>query len=299
MDNGCPLAKTTRSRRKTTAQILQGGRKVEEVADPLLDSTGAVSAVILSVSESPKTPAGAPDLIRLERLAAIAQATSGVVHDFNNIFARISGSVSLLREQSVTKTPAIDHDALMDAIETSVEQGKVLTGHLLEFGKGHEPDKSVLVLTDIIQAAVSFSLVGHASHPHIEIAKDLWPVHANAGQMTQLIGNLAINALQASKRGKPIWIQADNVTTDKAENEELGSGRYVRITIRDEGSGMPPEDLTHLFEPFFTTKPHGTGLGLATAHLIVKDHGGHIGVTSEVGRGTTFTVHLPAAEPGS
>jgi len=297
MENGCPLAKTLKSHRKASSRIHRHGCRIDEVADPLFDASGLMSGVMLSVAGSPTTAAGTPDLVRLARLTAIAQATSGVVHDFNNIFARISGAAYLLKVKLSENARDPNHAALMDSIEGAIEQGTMLTAHLLEFGKGHELDHSVFVLTAVIEKAVSFSVIGQAIRPSVSIQTDLWPVKANAGQITQLISNLTINALHASGKDKPIRITAENLSDQAARDAGLEPRKYVRITVQDEGHGIPPDQLDHLFEPFFTTKKNGTGLGLATAHLIVKDHGGHIGVTSEVGRGTTFTIHLPAVEP--
>ena len=297
MKSGCPLAKIVKTHRRTQARIRRNGCHVHETMEPLFDTRGAMSAVILSVSDSQRPTVTVPDLVRLQRLTAIAQATSGVVHDFSNIFARIAGSAFLLSTKLGTEAENPEHRELMDAINVAIAQGKTLTGHLLEFGRGHEVEKSDVVLTNVIRNAASFALIGHAAHPSIEIQEDLWPVKANAGQMTQLIGNLIINALHAIKEGQNLWILAENVSKDTAKKAGLDPRNHVRITVRDEGHGIPADQLEHVFEPFFTTKKHGTGLGLATASLIVNDHQGRIDVTSEVGRGTTFTIHLPAAAP--
>ena len=296
-EDGCPLAKTALSHRKAVARIRRGDGHIEEATDPLFDASGIMSAVMLSVCESPKSRAGVPDLIRIERLATMAQATGGIVHDFNNIFARIASAAALLKEERTGEPGATDPSSLMAAIETSVEQGKVLTDQLLEFGRGHDPEKAPIVLTAVIRKAVSFAAIGGTARPSVDIPEDLWPVNANAGQMTQLISNLTINALHAAGKGKQIWISADNVPEQAARDAGLEPRRHVKIAVRDKGHGIPRDHFDRLFEPFFTTKEHGTGLGLATASLIAREHQGHIAVESEVGRGTTFTVFLPAAEP--
>jgi len=296
LESGCPLARTMESHRRATSRIQRGDRYLNEEANPLFDASGMMSAVLLSMSESPKAAVNVPDLVRLDRLVAIAQATSGVVHDFNNVLTRIHGAVHLLKEELAKRGDGSGSSAWIPLINDSIDQGKALTQQLLAFGKGHEPDKSVIVLTDVVRRAVSFALIGSSARPVVDVPEDLWPVKVNEGQMIQVISNLTINAIEAVRTGSPVWIDAENVPEKAAMDAGLEFGRYVRIRVRDEGPGIAPDQLDRLFEPFFTTKKNGTGLGLATANLIVRSHRGRIDVSSEVGRGTTFTIHLPAAD---
>ena len=127
------------------------------------------------------------------------------------------------------------------------------------------------------------------------MAKDLWPVEADEGQFSQVIGNLCINADQAMPEGGVVEIRAENVMLDKGRVGNLEPGRYVKISITDSGLGIPEEHLSKIFVPYFTTKQKGSGLGLATSHSIVDKHGGFITVESEIGTGTTFHIYLPAS----
>jgi CheY-like chemotaxis protein len=125
---------------------------------------------------------------------------------------------------------------------------------------------------------------------------DLWPVEVDEGQMSQVINNLILNASQAMPDGGVIQVRAENVSMGAGFGLPLEAQRYVKLTIKDQGMGIPEEHLPKIFDPYFTTKSRGSGLGLATTYSIIKRHDGHITVESALGVGTTFTIYLPASE---
>ncbi|MBW2118241.1 MAG: hypothetical protein JRH09_10030 [Deltaproteobacteria bacterium] len=133
------------------------------------------------------------------------------------------------------------------------------------------------------------------------ITDDLWPVHIYEAQIGQAIHNLAINAIVAMPKGGTLKVNAENVKVDEKNIQFLKKGRYVKISIKDEGVGIPEEHQEKVFDPYFSTKEmgmqKGTGLGLSICHSIIKKHKGHITVESEVGVGTTFHIFLPASDP--
>lgn len=146
------------------------------------------------------------------------------------------------------------------------------------------PPDGVAPAIDQARARCEFSLPG-----------DLWPAEVDAGQISQVIGNLVLNADQAMPEGGTIRVAAENVVVDESDGR-LSPGRYLRLSVADEGVGIPAEDLLSVFDPYFTTKAEGSGLGLATAHSVVGRHRGRIEVRSRVGVGTTFEVYLPACD---
>jgi CheY-like chemotaxis protein len=178
-------------------------------------------------------------------------------------------------------------------------RAKDLTQQLMTFAKGGEPIKQPASIAELLQEAASFALRGSNVRYECAIAKDLWPVEIDAGQISQVIHNLIINADQAMPGGGVIWIQAENlrVSTEGVEpGVPLHEGRYVKIAIIDQGIGIPKEHLPKIFDPYFTTKQGGSGLGLATTYAVIKKHGGYITTGSELGVGTTFRIYLPAAQ---
>jgi CheY-like chemotaxis protein len=142
---------------------------------------------------------------------------------------------------------------------------------------------------------VRFALSGSNVQCAPELAEDLWPCQGDEQQIGQVIDNLVLNARQAMPEGGEIRLVGENVVVPEEAQVPVADGRYVRVTIEDSGSGIPPDLLPRIFEPFFTTKVTGSGLGLATSYSIVSKHGGHIAVSSKVGAGTTFYVYLPAS----
>src|SRR5205085_1693059 len=150
----------------------------------------------------------------------------------------------------------------------------------------------------LIQDTVSFSLRGSHSRSEFTFGAGLWPAEIDPGQISQVIGNLVVNADQAMPNGGTLRVSCDNFSYNSgtaAAIPDLAPGDYIRITIKDEGVGIPEDYLKRIFDPYFTTKPKGTGLGLATTYSIVKNHNGLITVDSELHHGSTFTVFLPAA----
>jgi CheY-like chemotaxis protein len=127
------------------------------------------------------------------------------------------------------------------------------------------------------------------------IVEDLWPVRVDLGQFSQVIHNLAINAVQAMTHGGTIRLHAHNATLDARSGLPIKAGRYVKITLQDEGLGIPQEHLAKVFDPYFTTKHQGSGLGLTMTYTIIHAHDGHIAVDSEMGKGTTFRIYMPAS----
>ena len=227
-----------------------------------------------------------------QKLESLGTLAAGIAHDFNNLLTAVTVNLSLLRHDP--PEPA-QMPGLLKAMEDAVGRAAALTKQLLTFSKGGAPVRAVASIRDLITDSATFVARGSNARCEFALAEDLAPVNADVGQLSQVIGNLVLNAIQAMPDGGTIRIAAANVDLRGEHETGLPAGRHVRITVSDEGAGIPPENLSRIFDPFFTTKPTGSGLGLSTSHAIVSRHGGRLSVESTPGVGSTFTIHLPAS----
>lgn len=232
------------------------------------------------------------ELLRAEKLQSIGILAGGIAHDFNNLLTVILGNISLARMQAEADEEL--RRCLTEA-EGAITEAIGLTKQLLAFAKGGAPIRKPVDVKELLTNAVQFVCRGSAVRWTVEVGDQVWPVIADAGQLSQVIHNLVINALQAMERGGQVRVGAENAVIESGEVRALQPGRYVRIWVSDTGVGIPREHLTKIFDPYFSTKPQGSGLGLAVSYSIIKSHHGHIEVESEVGKGSTFSVYLPAA----
>ena len=165
---------------------------------------------------------------------------------------------------------------------------------LLTFAKGGAPIKKLVSLEKLITESATFASSGSQVRCEFSFPDNLWAAEADPGQIGQVIQNLVINANQAMPTGGTIKVQGENLVVAAESSLPLGAGNYVKISIQDQGAGIPADHLPRIFDPYFTTKQTGSGLGLATAYSIIKNHQGHISVESKLGAGTTFYIYLPA-----
>lgn len=232
------------------------------------------------------------ELFKIEKLESIGILAGGIAHDFNNILTAILGNIALA---TIHIKPGDEIFERLIAAEKACLQGKNLTRQLLTFSKGGAPVKKTVSITELIRDSVNFSLRGSDARCEFSISDDLWPVEVDEGQINQVISNLIINADHAMPEGGIIKVRAENMTVAARQYPPLKDGRYVKISIEDQGVGIPKENLQKIFDPFFTTKQDGSGLGLATTYSIIKNHGGYITVESDLGAGTTFHIYLQAS----
>jgi two-component system, cell cycle sensor histidine kinase and response regulator CckA len=240
-------------------------------------------------------------LRQVHKMEAIGRLAGGVAHDFNNVLTAIFGYTDLLLEQFDQSDPR-RHD--LQEIRKSAERAAALTRQLLAFSRRQVRQPRVLDLNAAMSniEGLLAPLVGADISITIRPAPDLWPVLADPGQIEQVLMNLAANARDAMIEGGELTLTTRNEVVDEPGlrfRPGLRPGEYVRLEVRDTGSGIPKEVRNHIFEPFFTTKEEGkgTGLGLATVYGIVKQTGGGIYVDSEKGEGTRFSIYLPRSLP--
>lgn len=229
---------------------------------------------------------------RAQKLESVGTLAGGIAHDFNNLLQGIFGYISMAKLTIDQKEKAL---AMLEQAEKAMHQSVSLTSQLLTFSKGGKPVKKVLALQPIIENAVKFSLSGSRVNHTISFADDLPMVEADEGQIMQVVQNIVLNADQAMPEGGTIAITARNVAVHgPGIPAGLAPGDYVSLAVQDSGVGIPERYLTKIFDPYFSTKEKGSGLGLATSYSIIKNHGGVIDVSSAPGKGTIFTVYLPA-----
>jgi PAS domain S-box-containing protein len=237
------------------------------------------------------------ELIQAQKMEAIGTLAGGIAHDFNNILMGILGYTSLMLLN--TETDNTSHERLK-SIEHLVESGADLTKQLLGFARGGKYEVKPTDVNELVRR--SSEIFGRTKKEitiHRNYQKDLFIADVDRGQIEQVLLNLFVNAWQAMPGGGDLYLETSNVTLDEIYTRlhSINPGNYVKISVTDNGTGMDQATQRRIFEPFFTTKGMGlgTGLGLASAYGIIKNHGGIINVYSEVGRGTTFTIYLPAS----
>lgn len=229
----------------------------------------------------------------ISKMESIGVLAGGIAHDFNNILTAILGNISLAKLHA-----NFDEESLgrLANAERACERAQGLALQLLSFAKGGTPVKKPASVAGLLRDSANFTLSGSRCKCEFALPKKLWVVEVDEGQITQVINNLLINADQAMPEGGIIKIQAENFLIQEKTDLPLPRGKYVKITITDQGIGIPPQYLHKIFDPYFSTKAKNTGLGLATVYSIIKNHHGHISVESEMGVGTTFHIYLRARE---
>jgi signal transduction histidine kinase/CheY-like chemotaxis protein len=240
--------------------------------------------------------------LRAQRMESIGTLASGVAHDLNNILAPIMMAIELLKNMVQEPQGA----QMLATIEVSARQGAEIVRQVLSFARGVEGDRIEIQPKHLLKDLENIIRGTFPKNIHLEfsVPNDIWTILGDPTQVHQVLLNLSVNARDAMPDGGRLTIGVENSVLDEhyaAMNSEAKAGRYVRITITDSGTGMPPEVIDKIFEPFFTTKEigKGTGLGLSTVMAVIKSHEGIINVYSEPGRGTTFKVYLPAIEIAS
>lgn len=232
------------------------------------------------------------EMIKSHKLESIGLLAGGIAHDFNNLLTGIAGYVSLAQARVSAEGEV---GRLLAETEKTTFRARDLTHQLLTFSRGGTPVKRTVAIGDLIRDSAGLALTGSNVRCDIVPSPELWHVDVDEGQISQVMNNLLINACQAMPAGGVIQVSSRNETLGTNEQPPLSEGRYVRVTVKDHGIGIPGEHLSKIFDPYFTTKQKGNGLGLATSYAIVNKHGGNITVESKLGVGATFHIYLPAS----
>ncbi len=265
-------------------------RRIADSRAPIRDMESRVMGWVLvfrDISEQEKLE---EELLKIRKLESVGILAGGIAHDFNNILAAILGNINLARMYT---DPDDRRYNLLDRAEKASLRAKDLTNQLLTFSKGGEPVKKITDIAEIIEDSAEFILRGSNSKCRYLIPDDLLAVEIDAGQISQVVQNIALNASQAMPEGGIIEIACVNVD-NRDRVIPVAADWLLRLTIGDNGGGIAPEQAARIFDPYYTTKEEGSGLGLAITHSIINKHGGHISVESQPGVGTTFTIYLAA-----
>ena len=262
---------------------------------PIMDGSGVTVGAVLVFRDVTDELRMEEELLKARKLESVGVLAGGIAHDFNNILMAVLGGVSLARTCSLPNSEI--HRLLTDVLK-GCGRARDLTQQLLTFSKGGAPITRVASVVDVVQESAGFILRGSRVRCDTHFMEDLWPVEIDAGQISQVVQNLILNAIQAMPGGGRIEIVAENHTMKlpQAHTLQLQAGRYVTLSFHDDGPGIPSQFIDRIFDPFFTTKTSGSGLGLATTHSIVSKHKGMIQVRSSSEAGTCFTIYLPASE---
>lgn len=234
------------------------------------------------------------ELERTTRLESLGVLAGGIAHDFNNLLTAILGNLGLAAMDK--RVMAAAGDCISEA-ERGARRARDITQQLLTFAKGGDPVRSAVLLPDVVSEAAGFARHGSRVRFEFDYPPDLPPADVDAGQISRVVHNLVINAVQAMPEGGIVRIGLVAVTLGPKEVGTLEPGHYIRMTVADTGRGIPAENLAMIFDPYYSTKAksENSGLGLATVRSIIKKHNGHIEAESHVGQGTTFRIWLPAA----
>ncbi|MFN2353332.1 MAG: PAS domain S-box protein [Desulfopila sp.] len=234
-------------------------------------------------------------LARAQKMEAIGTLAGGIAHDFNNLLMGIQGHSSLIAADSDPSHPHAEHAA---AIDKHVKSAAGLTRQLLGFVRGGKYEVKPIDINELLESSADmFGRTHKEIRVQVTAAPEPLVVEADKQQIEQVLLNIYVNALQAMPGGGDLYLKTQLVDFDDetCRIHQVSPGSYVRVSLTDTGEGIEEDILEKIFDPFFTTKKksRGTGLGLASAYGIIKNHGGAITVYSEVGRGTTFNVYLP------
>lgn len=267
-------------------------RMILENYAPVTEGDDRVAGVVIVFRDVTDNIRLEEERLKASKLESIGILAGALAHDFNNILTAILGNVSLAKlclgdEQQASAR-------LTDAERASL-WAKDITQQLLTFSKGGAPVRKTTLLGDLVRDAAALASSGSNVRCEFRIAPDLLPAEVDEGQLRQVIHNLVLNAQQAMPQGGVVIVAAENIAIGRKVGLPLPAGKYVKLTCEDQGTGIPTEHLQKIFDPYFTTKQRGSGLGLATAYSIIKKHDGLITVESQVGRGSVFTIFLPAS----
>jgi len=233
------------------------------------------------------------ELIKMQKLESIGVLAGGIAHDFNNYLQKIMSNIETAKSYADSNDKSY---AVLSDSERTVLQAKDLTQQLLTFSKGGEPIKEEISVSKLIKDSANFALSGTNTKCEFNIPDFHCLVEVDKGQMNQIFSNLFINANEAMPEGGLVEVWVESINNLIKESLPLQERRYIKITIKDHGIGIPQDKLQKIFDPYFTTKHEGSGLGLAITYSVVKKHGGYITVESEMEVGTTFYIYIPLSE---
>jgi two-component system cell cycle sensor histidine kinase/response regulator CckA len=258
----------------------------------IIDKNNKISGIVVVIRDVSEKQKFEEELLKAKKLDSVSTFAGGIAHDFNNILTGIIGNITMARLE-INETEKVLK--CLDSAEQASLRASKLAQQLLSFSIGGPPVKELVYLQEIIADLVYFVSVGSDINYKIDVKNDLIPVSIDREQISQVFNNLILNAINSTDGSGTISISAENARITANSHIPLKEGTYLKISISDEGCGIPKEYIENVFDPYFTTKEEGNGLGLATVYSIIKKHDGYITVDSEVDKGCTFTFYLPGS----
>ncbi len=295
---GCASCLALKTGKSSTVETFEPHleKYLEIKAIPQVDENNEVIKLVHVIRDITVRKKMEAEVLKTQKLESIGILAGGIAHDFNNLLQAILGNISLARMLTNPKEKTFQ---LLEEAERASEQAKELNYRLLTFSKGGDPVRRRASVKNVLKESISLSLSGSNVSCEVSLPEDLDLVEVDKGQMNQVFNNLLFNAKEAMPDGGKVEISASSVRITGNDNLPLKEGQYVKISVTDHGAGISQEHLPRIFDPYFSTKERGSdkgmGLGLAICHSIIAKHGGHMGVESEVGVGTSFYVYLPAS----
>jgi PAS domain S-box-containing protein len=296
----CPLIATTRTRKPASREVTLSsiGRTCICSTSLILDREDNPTGYTHTLRDITESKSLEAQLVQAQKMEAIGTLAGGIAHDFNNLLMGIQGNISLML---MSMDPTYPDYGRLENIEKQIHSGARLTSRLLGYARKGKYEVKPIDLNQLVEGTSdTFGRTKKEITIHRELAKDLFAVEADSGQIEQVLLNLFVNAADAMPGGGELTLKTMNLTDKdmKGKLYEPKQSNYVLVQVTDTGSGIYKKTIDRIFDPFFTTKEMGggTGLGLASAYGIIKAHGGYIDVDSKRGRGTTFSIYLPASE---
>jgi signal transduction histidine kinase/DNA-binding response OmpR family regulator len=294
-------------------EVISTGRKkvVEQVNEclegtflvsvfPVFDDTGNLSRIVHMTKDITERQQLEAEVRVSQKMDAVGTLAGGLAHDFNNLLQVIIGYSELVSRSFCPEDKAYQH---LETVREAAWRGSEISRQLLSVGRKTESKKEPVQLIPIVESVSKLleRTIPKMIVQQLDLSEDLWPVNADCAQLEQVLMNLAVNAGHAMPTGGKLTFEARNIALGSEYgriHSDIEPGDYVMLAVTDTGCGMDAETQSHIFEPFFTTRApdKGTGLGLSMVYGIVKAHEGHLLCYSEVGKGTTFKIYIPAHE---
>ncbi len=290
----CPHARMLQDGQEHTVEIHEENLDCDLLitASPLYDGRGKLIGAVHAARDITEQKKVDKELQKTEKLESLGLLARGIAHDFNNILTSILVNISLSRIYIKNDDKPL---ARLNEAEKAISRAKDLTRQLLTFSSGGAPIRSQASIDYLLRDTAEFTLSGSNVKCEFDIPDNLRDVEIDKGQISQVIQNLVMNAVQAMPGGGTIRIGAENISLNEDHGLPLKDGKHIKIRVEDQGVGIPREFLNKVFDPFFSTKQKGSGLGLSTSYSIIKNHNGLLTLESELGSGTTFYVYLPVS----
>jgi PAS domain S-box-containing protein len=267
---------------------------ITETGVSIKDADDNISGYVIVFSDITERYQFEEEKFKARKLESISLLASGIAHDFNDLLTGIITNLFMAKMGIDSKAETY---IMITTAEKAAFQASILTRQLLTFATNEVINKEETSIKELIENSIGFYLKDSRCEYKLHISESLSKANVDRGQIDRVFNNIILNADQSMPDGGVIFVNAENFTLESINPSlPLTFGSYIKISVTDQGSGIPDEILPKIFDPYFSTRSNGSGLGLTTAYTIVQQHGGHIAVTSQLGVGTTFIIYLPAIE---